>query len=186
MIPNLAQVNENQAPAVHGMLASSNPRQWALAGRAAFTVAPTGLASQYGIPVGVFVWAGREATDEVTPDGSPRWVRNKLGSVGTQKPLGIVAREGQATFGFNNDVSGNFIPPGRAIEVLVAGDLWVRSDFLPRAEPGLKVYASNTDGRVAFFPVSSVQSGFQETSYWAHSSAGQYELAMISTQDPRA
>jgi hypothetical protein len=125
------QVNVVQAPGVAGDFASTNPRQTVDAGPGAF------VAGVAGTVVGKFAWA-----DSVNV--------NALNSYGVGLPTGFIHREQQALITVFLDYATMAVPQGLPVTAFSAGDFWVQNDGSVSAVPGMKAYALNFSGGVAF------------------------------------
>lgn len=128
------QVNAQQAPAVAGDFASSNPR-------AAF-VAPEGgfVAGAAGVTVGRFAW--------IQSDG-----KTVLNS-GTGKPDGFIHREQQALITTYLAEASNVVPVGRPVTIMRTGDYFAKANS-SSAVKGEKVYAKFQDGTTRFEPTAT-------------------------------
>src|SRR5690242_19327450 len=127
------------APAVAGDFASANPRSF-------FPAGPGGLVSGVGgVTVGLFAW---QVPAPVDIDGAGQQVVN-AGNLGGQ-PIGIIPRVQQALITTYLDKASMVIPAGFQVEVMTGGDIWVKNDGTTAAAPGMKAYADNSNGKVAF------------------------------------
>ena len=117
------QVNTQQAPAVEGDFASSNPRASVLAGEGALVTGSS------GVTVGNFAWA-------------LNGIANNVFAVGAQ--IGFVHRELQALITVWLGQSTLLVPAGLPITLHQAGDFWDK--FAAGATVGQKVYAYYDDG----------------------------------------
>ena len=153
------QVNAQQAPAVAGDFASSNPR--------AAVVAPEGgfVAGAAGVTVGRFAW--------VQSDG--KTVLN----TGTGKPDGFVHREQQALISTYLAESGNLIPVGFPVTLMRTGDYFATATG-NSAVRGEKAFAKLADGTVEFDAAGATVAGFIETDFVCSQAAGTGELAVMT------
>lgn len=127
-------VNTQQAPAVAGDFASSNPR--------AAVVAPEGgfVAGAGGVTVGRFAWI---QSDGVT-------VLNN----GNGKPDGFIHREQQALISTYLAEGSNVIPVGFPLTLLRTGDYYATANG-SSAVKGEKAYAKFQDGSTRFEATAS-------------------------------
>lgn len=131
------QVNVQQTLGVPGDFASSNPRAF-------FPAGPGGLvAGPAGVTVGVFAWA-RQPTDG---DGTPAWVSNQGNGA---KPSGFVHRAQQGLIITYLAQSGVLIQPGFAMDLQIAGDVFVKNSGSTQALYGQKAFANYADGTIYF------------------------------------
>lgn len=140
-----SQVNAQQAPAVAGDFASTNPRSSFLAGPGGLVAGPS------GVSIARFAWA-------VSPqdwDNAPSTVN----SFGVGLPSGFVHREQQGTFTTYLAASGNAILKGFGLTLMTSGDYWVTNDGSTAATPGMKAYANFRDGKVSFAATASAATG---------------------------
>jgi len=126
-----SQVNVVQAPGVEGDFASTNPRQTVDAGAGAFVAGAAGCA------VGLFAWA-----DSANP--------NALNNYGPGLPLGFIHREQNGLITTFLDYATLAVPEGLPVTAFSAGDFWVRNAGAVSATVGMKAYALNNSGGVAF------------------------------------
>lgn len=161
-----ASVGYAPAPAVEGDFCDANPRSTVNAG-------PGGLvAGAGGVQVGRFAWAA--APNDA--NGAPATVTN----AGSGAPTGFVHREMQALITtFLAETSG-LIPPGSAVTLFKTGGFWVINRGSGAATTGQKVFASNTDGTVAFGAAGATVAGFTETKWFAMSPGAVGTLIKIS------
>lgn len=132
-------VSAQPAPAVAGDFASANPRSFVPAG-------PGGLvADAAGVTVGLFCWITPAPVD---PDGLGQRVSN-VGSLGGY-PAGIIPRLQQAHITNYLGEASMVVAAGFQVEVMTGGDIWVKNDGATAAEPGMKVYADNANGKASF------------------------------------
>ena len=138
-------VNTQPAPAVAGDWASTNPRDFFLAG-------PGGLvAGSGGATVGLFAWVSPNPLDA---DGTGQQVTN----AGSGPVSGFIHREQQALNTTYLSASGNVIPAGFQMGLLISGDVWVKNDGTTFAAVGMKAYASLTTGKARFGATGSATS----------------------------
>ena len=125
------QVNLQQAPAVAGDFASSNPRAVALAGQGAL------VAGVGGVTVGKFAW--------IDDDGNTVLSRG----TGNRKPHGFVHREQQALISTYLAESGNLIPAGFPVTLHNQGDFYATVTGSTAATAlGQAVYATYATGDI--------------------------------------
>lgn len=153
------QVNLQQAPAVAGDFASSNPR--------ANLPAPEGgyVAGAAGVTVGRFAW--------VQGDGV-----SVLNS-GSGKPDGFIHREQQALISTYLAEASNVVPVGFPVTVMRTGDYYATAN-VSSAVKGEKAFASLTDGSIQFAATGSTISGYIETDFVCTQPAGIGELAVMT------
>ena len=153
------QVNAQQAPAVAGDFASSNPR--------AAVVAPEGgfVAGAAGVTVGRFAW--------VQSDG--KTVLN----TGTGKPDGFVHREQQAFITTYLAEASNVVPVGQPVTLMRTGDYFATATG-NSAVKGEKAFAKLADGTVEFDAAGATVAGFIETDFVCSQAAGTGELAVMT------
>lgn len=153
------QVNAQQAPAVAGDFASSNPR--------AAVVAPEGgfVAGIDGVIVGRFAW--------IDTDGKT------LNNTGTGAPDGFIHREQQALISTYLAESGNLIPVGFAVTLMRTGDYYA-TVTVASAEKGEKAFAKLSDGTMQPGAAGATISGFVETDFTISRAGGVSELAVIT------
>lgn len=153
------QVNAQQAPAVAGDFASSNPR--------AAVVAPEGgfVAGAAGVTVGRFAW--------VQSDG--KTVLN----TGTGKPDGFVHREQQAFITAYLGEASNVVPVGQPVTLMRTGDYFATATG-NSAVKGEKAFAKLADGTVEFDAAGATVAGFIETDFVCSQAAGSGELAVMT------
>ena len=153
------QVNAQQAPAVAGDFASSNPR--------AACVAPEGgfVAGAAGVTVGRFAW--------IQSDG--KTVLN----TGTGKPDGFVHREQQAFITAYLGEASNVVPVGQPVTLMRTGDYFATATG-NSAVKGEKAFAKLADGTVEFDAAGATVAGFIETDFVCTQAAGSGELAIMT------
>ena len=154
-----AQVNVQQAPAVAGMFASSNPRSSVLAGQGALTAGAT------GVTVGNFAWVTNGVAE----------------STGTGLVTGFCARELQAVITTWLAEASLSIPQGVPVTLYNAGDFWVKNTGAGAVTVGMTAYANTADGSVQFAASGSTIAGAIATKFTAMSPAAAGELVMISS-----
>lgn len=150
----------NQAPAVEGDFASTNPRATVLAGPGAL------LCGAAGVTVGRFAWTSYENVDY---DGAAGIVDN----FGTGAVTGFVHREQQGLIQVYLEEASMVVPGGFPITLFMEGDFWVKNNGSGQALPGMKAYANYADGKATFAATAS-PSG-------ATTSAGSIAAATSST-----
>lgn len=154
------QVNLQQAPAVAGDFASTNPR--------ASVIAPEGgfVAGAGGVNVATFAWVQSNGTTLLNADASAA-------------PDGFVPREQQALIVTYLAEAGNNIPVGFGVTLMRTGDYW----FTPNvnaAVKGQKVFAKLTDGTTRTGAAGATIAGYVETNFVVSVPAGTGELAVMS------
>jgi hypothetical protein len=153
------QVNANQAPAVAGDFASSNPRATVLAG-------PGGLiAGASGVTVGRFSWV---LTDGVTAQSN---------APTTRAPDGFVHRDTQALIQNYLAESSMNIPTGFAVTLFNEGDFWALNTGPAAFAVNDLVYTVSTSGAISNLSTDIVATGWK-----AKSVAAVGELVKISTR----
>lgn len=154
-----ASVNAQQAPAVAGDFATSNPRSSFPTGEAGF------VAGAAGVIVGLFAW--------VQSGG------RKVLNTGTGVPQGFVHREQQGLVTTYLAESGNTIPVGKGVTLMSKGDFYVKATVGP-AVMGMKAYAKLADGTIQFDDAGETISGFIETPFVCTVPCLVNELAVMS------
>ena len=126
-----SQVNGVQAIGVEGDFSvPGNPYQSVnTPGGAAF------IAGAAGAAVGAFAWA--DANGVVV-------------NYGTGLPTGFVHRAQQGVFNSYSNYASLVVPQGLPVTLMAAGDFYVRNAGSVSAVPGMKAYALNASGLVAF------------------------------------
>lgn len=159
------QVQANQAPAVEGDFASTNPRSTVLAG-------PGGLVvGELGAYVGRFAWV----TEPDDGDGFPANVNN----FGPGAPLGLIAREMQGIITTWLGTSTMFLQPGFQITVYDNVDMWVRNAGANIAIPGMMVFANSETGEATAAAVGSAPaSGGTSTASTIAAATGSFEASI--------
>jgi hypothetical protein len=124
------KVNLQQAPAVAGDFASSNPRASVLAGEGGLVSGPG------GVTVGRFAW--------ILPDGKT------VVNYGTApaKPAGFVHREQQALITAFLGEASNVIPEGMPVTLMSEGDFFALNAGPSASTMEETIYASYSDGSV--------------------------------------
>lgn len=141
-------VNLQQATAVEGDFASTNPR------RSVVSHEGTLVAGSGGVTVARFAWASR--TGKVT-------------NAGPGVPTGFVARSGQqgaaqiTTYLAETETS-MVIPQGYEVTLHESGDFWAEHITKPAAV-GQKVFASVTTGQIQTAAAGTTVDGFIETAF---------------------
>ncbi len=153
------QVNAQQAPAVAGDFASSNPR--------ASVVAPEGgfVAGAGGINVATFAWAQTDGT--------------LLNSDAAAAPTGFVHREQQALIVTYLAESGNNIPAGFAVTLMRTGDYYFKANT-NAAVVGQKVFAKLADGTTRTGAAGATIAGYIETPFVVSRACLTGELGVMS------
>ena len=154
------QVNAQQAPAVAGDFASSNPR--------ATVVAPEGgfVAGAGGINVATFAW--------IQSDG-----KTLLNSDASAAPDGFVHREQQALISTYLAESGNNIPAGFAVTLMRTGDYYFKANT-NAAVKGQKVFAKLADGTTRTGAAGATIAGYVETNFVVSQACGSGELGVMT------
>lgn len=130
------QVYGQQAQAIAGDFASSNPRS-------TYDAGPGGLvAGTLGVTIGRFAWV----TNPVDPNSTPKIASN----AGAGPVAGFVHREQQGLNTTYLSPSGMAIPKGFPVVLHTAGDFWAVNDGATQALVGQKAFANVTSGAVAF------------------------------------
>lgn len=144
MCPFPSQVNVQPAIAVAGDFASTNPRAVVNAG-------PGGLvAGASGLTVGRFAWTDAALVAAI--------------NTGTGIPDGLVGRQaGDALITTFLASSSNLIPAGMPVTLYRKGDFFVKNDGSGSVTKGMKVYASNGDGKCLFAATGSPPQGASVT-----------------------
>lgn len=164
-----ALVNVQQAPAVAGDWASTNPRTMYVAG-------PGGLvAGASGVYVARWAWVSSSPVDW---DGAPQ----KANSTGSGVPDGFVHREQQALITTYLSESGMLVPQGFGVTLARGGDLWVANGGSGAVTVGMKAYAMTADGTTQFAAAGGSVSGGVETAFYALSAADSGGLVKMGTR----
>ena len=130
------QVYGPSAPAVAGDFASLNPMSSVDAG-------PGGLvAGAPGVTVGLFAWINPPAD----PNGTGKIVQN----FGHGVPNGFVYRRQQGLITTYLDNAGMTIQQGFQMGLASGGDFWAKNDGTTTAQYGMKAWANQATGQVAF------------------------------------
>lgn len=153
------QVNAQQAPAVAGDFASSNPR--------AAVVAPEGgfVAGSAGVTIGRFAW--------IQSDGKT------LLNTGTGAPDGFIHREQQALISTYLAEASNVIPVGFPVTLMRTGDYYA-TVTVASAEKGEKAFAKLADGTMQPGAAGATISGFIETDFTVSRPGAVGEVAVIT------
>lgn len=122
------KVNLQQAPAVAGDFASSNPRASVLAGEGALIAGPG------GVTVGRFAWIEADGKTVVNFGTAPA------------KPAGFVHREQQALITVYLGEASNVIPEGFPVTLHDEGDFFALNAGGSASVNGSAIYASYSDG----------------------------------------
>lgn len=156
------QVNAQQALAVAGDFASSNPR--------AAVVAPEGgfVAGAAGVTVGRFAWIQSDGVTVLNTDGGSGLA-----------PDGFVHREQQAFITAYLGESSNLVPVGQPITLMRTGDYFATAT-VNSAVRGEKAFAKVADGTVQFAAAGATVAGFIETDFVCSQAAGSGELAVMT------
>jgi len=139
------QANTQPAPAVLGDFCDKNPRYTVDAG-------PGGLiAGASGVFIGRFAWA----TDPADADGAPSVVSNS----GFGPVTGFVHREQQGLIVDYLANSSLKIQAGYAVTLFNGGGFWAKNSGSNEAQPGMKAFASVSDGTVSFAAAGTIPGG---------------------------
>lgn len=157
-MPFQTVVNLQQAPAIAGDFASSNPRASTIAPESGFVVG-TG-----GVTVGRFAW--------VQADGV-----SVLNSGGRGKPDGFVHREEQALITAYLGEASNLVQQGYPIGLMRTGDYWVTAT-VSSAVVREKAFAKYQDGTVRFEPTGTV---IQSAAFTAAQTATTLTVSAVSS-----
>lgn len=152
-------VNLQQAPAIAGDFASSNPRASLPSPEGAF------VAGAAGVTVGRFAWV---QSDGVT-----------VLNTGTGKPDGFVHREQQALITAYLADNSRLVPQGFAVTLMRTGDYYATAN-VSSAVRLEKAFASTTDGSIQFAAAGSTIAGYVETDFVCTVAAALGELAVMS------
>ncbi len=133
------QVNVEPGRALAGDFASTNPRNSMLAGPAGI------IAGVGGVQIGRAVWVTQAFEDgDFAPASATNG--NPLGG-----PIsGITHRGQQGLITTYLGASSYLVPAGFGIEVIVAGDIWVKNEGTGQCLPGMNAYASFLNGAFSF------------------------------------
>jgi hypothetical protein len=124
------QVNYQQAPAVPGDFATTNPRATCIAGPGAL------VAGAAGVTVGRFGWI-----DPAT--------QTLVANTGAGKPNGFVGNHHNALITTYLAETSMVIPGGFEMALWAYGDFWMKNDSSTESLPGQKVFASQTTGQAS-------------------------------------
>lgn len=154
-------VNAQQAPALPGDFASSNP--------CASVIAPEGgfVAGAGGINVGTFAW--------LQADGKTLLNSGGAGAI----PDGFVHREQQALISTYLAESGNNIPAGFMVTLMKSGDYYFKANN-NAAVIGQKVFAKLADGTTQTGAAGAAIAGYIETAFVVRQACGAGEIAKMS------
>jgi hypothetical protein len=152
-------VNLQQAPAVEGDFASTNPRASVISPESGF------VAGAAGVTVGQFAWV---QADGVT-----------VLNTGTGVPNGYVHREQQALITTYLAEGGMVIPAGFMVTLQRTGDYFDKVT-VAAAVVGNKAFAKLTDGTMQPGAAGATISGFVETAFVISQAAAVGELAVIT------
>ena len=162
-MPFQKNVYQQQAPAVEGDFASTNPYASVLAGEGSLVAG--GTLPTDGVTVGRFAWA--DANGKVT-------------NAGSGAPTGFVHRSNNAVITTWLAEASMLVPRGREVALFAAGDFWARAT-VAAATRGQKVFASNTDGTIQTGAAGATIAGFTETKWFCRTTAAIGELIQISS-----
>jgi hypothetical protein len=132
------QVNYQQAPAVPGDFATTNPRATVIAGPGALVAGPS------GVTVGRFGWVD-PATQTLVSNG------------GAGKPNGFVGNHHNALITTYLAETSLVIPGGFELFLWAYGDFWMKNDSSTEALPGQKIFASQTTGQASQLAAAGTQ-----------------------------
>ncbi len=140
------QVNVTPAPATWGDFCDSNPRFILDAGPGGFVAGPNGAT------VGRFVWT----SPPNDPNGENQFVGNSFvpgqnfGTL-TGAPAGFLARPGlQAAITVYLADASMVVPQGWPVVVYNGGGFWAKNEGTTQALPGMKAFASFSNGAASF------------------------------------
>ena len=138
-----SQVYGQQAPAVEGDFASTNPRSTVLVGQFG------AVAGALGVTVGRFAWLDYSGIDN---DGAPAVANNfpPPATGATAVPDGFVARNQQGLITTFLQNASMLIPQGFPVVLHNSGDFWAKNNGSVAATVGMKAYARFSDGAVLF------------------------------------
>jgi len=163
--------NYNLAPAKVGDMASTNPRQSALAGQVGLIAGPG------GVLIGAFCWQTVTTAPNNTPAGNAQNKATVINS-GTGAPTGFVAGMDSTNYTYLSEAS-YLIQPGELVQVFVGGDFWATSSTATTI--GQKVFASNLTGAIQTAAAGSIISNYSETQFFVASNNAAGELFFMST-----
>lgn len=139
------QVYTQQAAAVVGDFASSNPRYSVVSHEG------TLIAGSSGVTVARFAWANSSG---------------QVANTGTGKPTGFVhRRQGSALITTYLAETSNLIPQGFEVTLMATGDYWA-TVTVGTATVGQKAFASLTDGTMQPGNAGATISGYIETDFF--------------------
>lgn len=154
-------VNLQQAPAIAGDFASSNPRASVIEPEGGFIVASGGLVT------GTFGWVQSDGITVLNSDASA-------------KPSGFVCRlQGKALITNYLAESGNTIPVGFAVTLMRTGDYFFTANT-NAAVKGQKVFAKLTDGTTRTGAAGATISGYVETDFVVSMACASGELGVMT------
>ncbi len=128
MVGFQTQVNYQQAPAVPGDFATTNPRATCIAGPGAL------VAGVGGLTVGRFAWIDPATQTLAT-------------NAGAGQPNGFVGNHHNALITTYLAETSMVIPAGFEVALWAYGDFWMKNDSSSQTTPGEKVFASQTTGQ---------------------------------------
>jgi hypothetical protein len=170
-MPFPGTVNYNLAPAKLGDMASTNPRQSALAGQGGFIAGPG------GVLIGAFCWQTVTVPPNTTPSGMAQSKTTVINS-GSGAPTGFVAGPDGTNYTYLSEATF-LIPAGDLVQVFVGGDFWATSSTATTI--GQKVFASNQTGVIQTAAAGSIISNYSETQFFVASNNAAGELFFMST-----
>jgi hypothetical protein len=159
-------INQYQAPATNGDIASTNVVTSAISPEAGF------IAGTDGLIVARFAWidpldlTGREL------------INNSSGEVDIQ-PIGFIARSMQATETEFLAQFGNTIPQGYMANAYAKGDYYVNVT-VDAAVRGMKAFANIADGTMRPGNAGAIIAGYIETDYTISLDSAVNELTIMS------
>ncbi|MBI1213633.1 MAG: hypothetical protein GC190_19415 [Alphaproteobacteria bacterium] len=129
-------VGVQPAPAVAGDFCDGNPRY-------AYDAGPGGLVSGAdGVTIGRFAWARNPGDANATP--------STVYSYGNGEVSGFVHRNQQGLITTYLADAGLTIPEGFQMGLMIGGGFWVKNEGSNVALPGMKAYATFTNGAATF------------------------------------
>lgn len=149
------QVNQQSNPGIPGMFVSSSPRAFALAGPGGLVVSSS---VQTGIKAGNWCWFEDSHQD---PNGAPTGVIDRSPTPDDYTPpIGLFLVEGHVgSFLYPEDVASMHCPPGRAIEIATAAEVWLRHVGNAAVVPGQIAWVRSKDGATAFSDAGTPPTG---------------------------
>jgi hypothetical protein len=153
-MPFQTAVTSRPAPAVLGNYASDGPRNFLTAG-------PNGLvAGLAGVTVGRACWLANNYQDW---DSGPALASSSYSGIpfgpSTGSIAGIIPREQQALITVYLAESGLVVPSGFMVNVLTAGDIWLKNEGTTQCTPGMFAYANYSTGAFSFAAASAPTAG---------------------------